>query len=888
MEEVHRVRVAAVLAADAELEVGPGGPAGLGGRPHQRADAVAVDGLEGADAEDALLQVRGEEAGLHVVAGEAPHRLGEVVGAEGEELGGLGDLIGRQRGARQLDHRAERQLEVGAGGGLDAGDDALGLLADDLQLLDGAHQRDHDLGARVALGVDPLGRGLGDRPHLHGEQAGDDQAQAHAAQAQHRVLLVQLVHGLQQAQVVLVGVLAGLGERDAHGQLGDVRQELVQRRVQQPDGDRQPVHGLEELDEVGLLQREKGTECLLALGVGVREDEALDHLAPLAEEHVLGAAQADALGAEATGARGVLGVVGVGPHPQPAHAVGVGHHPVHGLDQLVGVVGARVHAALEVLHDRGRHDRDLAQVDLAGGAVDGDDVALLDDDAAGGGHPALLGVDLELLGAADAGLAHAARDDGRVRGLAAARGQDALGGDHAVEVVGVGLAADQDDLLARARPLHGGVRVEDGPADRGARRGGDAAAQQLGLRLVVEAREHQLRELGAGDALQRLGLVDQALVHQLRGDAEGGAGGALAHAGLQHPQLAALDGELDVAQVLVVRLQRLHDLHQLVVRGLVELLELGELHGVADAGDDVLALGVLQVVAVDALVAAGGVAGEGDAGAGVGAEVAEDHRADVDGGAEVAGDALLAAVELGAVAVPGVEDRHYGEVHLLARVLREVAAGLLGDDGLELLHEALEVARVEVDVGGDALGPLGLLQRLLEEVAVDAQDGLAEHLDEATVRVPGEPLVARLGGEAGHGLVGEADVQDGVHHARHGELGAGADRDQQRVVGLAELLAHPLLEGLEVGGDLVAHRRRLGAALEVDLAGLGGDREAGGHGQSEVGHLGEVGPLPAEQVLEVLVALGEVVDELLAIFGYRHGNRLLTWGLPDPVGGGLH
>ena len=143
--------------------------------------------------------------------------------------------------------------------------------------------------------------------------------------------------------------------------------------------------------------------------------------------------------------------------------------------------------------------------------------------------------------------------------------------------------------------------------------------------VLVEAGEHQLGELGAVDPLERLGLVDQALVDELGGDPEGGAGGALADPGLQHPQLAALDGELDVAEVLVVVLQGLHDLHELVVRRLVDLLELGERHGVADAGDDVLALRVLQVVAVDALVAGGRVAGEGDAGAGVGAEVAEDH-----------------------------------------------------------------------------------------------------------------------------------------------------------------------------------------------------------------------------------------------------------------------
>ena len=65
-------------------------------------------------AEDAHLQVGGEERGLDVVAGEAPGGLGQVVGAEGEELGGLGDLAGGQRRPRQLDHRADQRREVHA------------------------------------------------------------------------------------------------------------------------------------------------------------------------------------------------------------------------------------------------------------------------------------------------------------------------------------------------------------------------------------------------------------------------------------------------------------------------------------------------------------------------------------------------------------------------------------------------------------------------------------------------------------------------------------------------------------------------------------------------------------------------------------------------------
>src|SRR4029077_15362896 len=294
-----------------------------------------------------------------------------------------------------------------------------------------------------------------------------------------------------------------------------------------------------------------------------------------------------------------------------------------------------------------------------------------------------LGVYFDLLGAADAGLAHPAGDHGRMAGLAAAAGQDALGGDHAVQVVRVGLPADQDHLLALAGQLDRAGRVEDDLADRGTRRRADAGGDLGDLAAGVEPGEHQPGQLLAGNPADRLVHVDQALVDQLRGDAEGGRGGARAHPGLQHPQLAALDGELDVAQVAVVVLQRVHDLHQLVVGGLVDALQVLQRDGVPDPGHDVLALGVLQVVTVDALGAGARVPGKGDAGARVHAQVAEDHRHHVHGGAQVGGDALLAAVEDSAGRVPGVEHGLDGQVQLLPRVLREVAAGLRLDDALE-------------------------------------------------------------------------------------------------------------------------------------------------------------------------------------------------------------
>ena len=53
-------------------------------------------------------------------------------------------------------------------------------------------------------------------------------------------------------------------QRHPDRQLGQVGQELVQRRVEQPDGDRQAVHRLEDPDEVLALQRQQLLERGLA------------------------------------------------------------------------------------------------------------------------------------------------------------------------------------------------------------------------------------------------------------------------------------------------------------------------------------------------------------------------------------------------------------------------------------------------------------------------------------------------------------------------------------------------------------------------------------------------------------------------------------------------
>lgn len=87
-------------------------------------------------------------------------------------------------------------------------------------------------------------------------------------------------------------------------------------------------------------------------------------------------------------------------------------------------------------------------------------------------------------------------------------------------------------------------------------------------------------ELLGIDAAHSLLLVDHTLVHQIHGHLQGGGGGALAVAGLQHIELAILDGELHVLHVLVVLLQAVGDGGELLVHRGHLLMQLGDGEGV--------------------------------------------------------------------------------------------------------------------------------------------------------------------------------------------------------------------------------------------------------------------------------------------------------------------
>ena len=96
----------------------------------------------------------------------------------------------------------------------------------------------------------------------------------------------------------------------------------MQRRVDGPDGDGQPAR-LEHAVEVFALQRQQFVQGLPPFRFGVGEDHPLyDGDPPLAEEHVLGPAEADPARAERIRNLRLIGLIGVGVDAQPPELVG--------------------------------------------------------------------------------------------------------------------------------------------------------------------------------------------------------------------------------------------------------------------------------------------------------------------------------------------------------------------------------------------------------------------------------------------------------------------------------------------------------------------------------------------------------------------------------------
>jgi len=148
-------------------------------------------------------------------------------------------------------------------------------------------------------------------------------------------------------------------------------------------------------------------------------------------------------------------------------------------------------------------------------------------------------IDVEDGGAANADFAHLTGDEGGVRGHTAAGGDDALGGDHAAEILRGGLDAGEQDFFTLVGGLDAAIGVEIDLAAGRAGAGGQARGDGHGLANIggVEHGSEELFELVRRVAEDGGLPVDELLLDHVDGELERGHGGAFAIARLEHVDL---------------------------------------------------------------------------------------------------------------------------------------------------------------------------------------------------------------------------------------------------------------------------------------------------------------------------------------------------------------
>ncbi len=220
------------------------------------------------------------------------------------------------------------------------------------------------------------------------------------------------------------------------------------------------------------------------------------------------------------------------------------------------------------------------------------------------------------------------------------------------------------------------------------------------------------------------------------------------------------------------------------------------------------------------------------------------------------------AVGGGALVHPRAEHGAYCSPELFERILRERLALLFREPFLIAADQLLPILGGEIGVERIAVAVLVVVKDFLEVMMVDAEHDIGIHRDEAAVAVIGEAAVAGFLRQRLDRLVVEAEIEDRVHHARHGGARPRTHRDEQRIGPVAEGLAGEAADFGERGRHLRFERGRIGFVVGVIVgADLGGDGEAGRHRQPEAGHLGEARALAAQQIAHVCLARGLAAAE---------------------------
>ena len=204
-------------------------------------------------------------------------------------------------------------------------------------------------------------------------------------------------------------------------------------------------------------------------------------------------------------------------------------------------------------------------------------------------------------------------------------------------------------------------------------------------------------------------------------------------------------------------------------------------------------------------------------------------------------------------------------------------SGALFDQRLETLHELFQIRDGQSDIRKVVLAIALILQVLdhgLERLMVfarpflNAHHHIAVHLQEAPIRIPGETRVARFFCNHADNLVVHPEVEDRIHHSRHGIACTRSHGNKQRPLFVAEFFAHRLLNLRERCRDLRLQFTRVSAVVIVKVAAnLCCDCESRRDRQAYARHLVEICAFAAEQRLHAACAVRVAIAERVDVVG---------------------
>ena len=626
------------------------------------------------------------------------------------------------------------------------------------------------------------------------------------------------------------------------------RNEFVERRIQETDGNRAAFQCFVQSFKVALLHRFDLCQSSLSLFYGVRADhftECCDSVS--LEEHVLGTAQTDTFCTQLTSLLCVSRRISVGTNLQGSVLVCPAHNTAEGAG------------------DGSVYSRDDAVVDVTGRTVDGDVVALVEG-LASQLELLVLFVHLDVAAAGYTAGTHTTSNNGSVRSHTATNRQDTLRCLHAGDVFRRGFQTNQDYLFALCVPSLSVVSSEDDLTAGSTRGSAQALAHRSsGLQsLGIELRVQQGVQVSRVDHQNCFffGLV--AFVYQVASDLQCSLSGSLTVTALQHVQLLVFNSEFHILHVVIVVLQSITNLDEFIVSFREFLCHLSDRHRSTNAGNNIFALCVDQELTHQLLFTGSRVTGKCNTGTRFVVQVTEYHRHYVNCGTPAVRDIVVTAIYVCTGVVPAAEYGFDRQLQLLYRVRREVCAQLVLVLSLELLSQSLQISSGQVYVELHALFFLHLVDELLEVLLTNFHNNVREHLDETSVGVVYKTLESRIRIALDHcsnNVVVQTEVQDGVHHTRHRSTCAGTNGNQKRIVQIAELLAVDLFHLLNAFHDL-SHDFvvDLAAILIVLCASLSGDGEALRYRKTDAGHLSQVCALASEKVAHGHVAFAEHIN----------------------------